>query len=124
VLLDTNVLVIAHRKFSELGKNTLREMERDRPIFFSPISLFELAQKDPTGNFSRVSLSASERAGFRELSLTSHHAQQALRFGNLRGSDPFDWLLLAQAAGAKQDFYTFDARLLALGLDFVVDASR
>jgi PIN domain nuclease of toxin-antitoxin system len=124
VLVDTNVLIAAHRSPQRLGKNTVSDMQRHRPVYFSPLSVFELVQKDRMNAWLGPLIEATARAGFKELPLTARQAENAVRFGNLRGSDPFDWLLLAQAAGAKQDFYTFDARLLALGLDFVVDASR
>ena len=124
MLVDTNVLVSAHLESSRLGRHTQREMQRNRPVYFSPLSVFELAQKDNPSNLAAVVLAASAKAGFKELPLTAHQAAQAPRFGNLRGSDPFDWLLLAQAAGANLDFYTFDSRLLGLGLEFVRDAAR
>lgn len=124
MLLDTNVLIAAHRSPQRLGKSTVFEMQRHRPVYFSPLSVFEFVQKDRLNAWSSQLIEATARAGFKELPLSARQAEQAARFGNLRGSDPFDWLLLAQAAGAKQDFYTFDSRLLELELDFVVDASR
>lgn len=124
MLVDTNVLIAAHRSPQRLGKNTVFEMQRHRPVYFSPLSVFELVQKDRTNAWLGPLIEATARAGFKELPLTARHAEQAARFGNLRGSDPFDWLLLAQAAGANLDFYTFDARILGLELDFVIDASR
>ncbi len=124
MLVDTNVLFFASLEPSRFGKNTVREFSRNRPVYFSPLSVFELAQKGQAQDWSDAMIRATLAAGFKELPLTAHQAAQAPRFGNLRGSDPFDWLLLAQAAGANQDFYTFDSRLLGLGLDFVVDAAR
>lgn len=124
MLVDTNVLIAAHRSPQRLGKKTVFEMQRHRTIYFSPLSVFELVQKDRMNAWSNQLIEATARAGFKELPLTADQAAQAARFGNLRGSDPFDWLLLAQAAGANQDFCTFDSRLLGLGLDFVLDAAR
>jgi PIN domain nuclease of toxin-antitoxin system len=44
-------------------------------------------------------------------------------FGNLRGRDPMDMLILAQAANEGVDLYTSDMELLDMGLDFVKDST-
>lgn len=61
--------------------------------------------------------------GLRQLPLVGEHSESIAEFPELIGHDPFDRVLLAQAKVERLDFLTADRRLLALGYDWIVDAT-
>jgi len=124
VLLDTSTLIWLHRKPGLLGKKTTAALQKAAAVYFSPLSLFEIAQKDgidATG--TKLIAKASIEAGLVELPVSAAQVLESSRFGTLRNTDPFDLLLISQAVSAGFDFYTSDQRLLALGFDWIKDAS-
>lgn len=60
-------------------------------------------------------------AGLRELPVTAAHAESAARV-SLPHRDPFDRILVAQAASERLALLTVDRMLLGAGLDHVRDA--
>jgi PIN domain nuclease of toxin-antitoxin system len=58
------------------------------------------------------------------LSITAEHAEAIRDFPELVRRDPFDRLLVAQAARAGLRLLTADQVLLGPGRDFVIDAGR
>ena len=54
----------------------------------------------------------------------SKAADEILRFGSLAKHDPFDRLILAQASVSGAKLVTADRALLALNLDFILDAEH
>ncbi len=124
-LLDTNVLINLHQKPARLGKATQRSLSDARALYFSPLTFFEWLQKDDyLGTSTKMLAEATIRQGIEELPLTAQAALEARRFGSLRGTDPLDFLILAQAAEAGLYLYTSDEKLLGLGLDFVKDSGE
>jgi len=124
-LLDTNVLQNIHLRPALLGKRTVQKLQSAKALYFSPLTIFEWLQKDDyLGSSTKKLAAATKEIGAIELPLTANAALEAIRFGSLRGSDPFDFLMLSQAAEAGLDFLTPDSRLLDLGLDFVLDAAN
>ena len=124
IMVDTNVLNWLHTKPSKLGKRMLRKMEEATTIYYSPLTFFEWLQKDDYQALGAKKLIEATRAiGLSELPLSGEAAIEAHRFGNLRGRDPMDMLILAQAANEGVDLYTSDMELLSMGLDFVKDST-
>ena len=124
LLLDTNVLINIHHKPSLLGKKTRQSIEKASTLYFSPLSYFELLQKDDyLGTNTKKVVAAMAEIGIQELPLTASAALTASRFGSLRGTDPLDFLILAQAAHEDADLMTSDRKLLELGLPFVRDST-
>ena len=124
VLLDTNALIWAVAKPEELGKVARQLIEKANSVYFSALSLAEIEikralAKKPQIAFMRERLIDGD---FRELAFTGEHAKEIMRFGSLIAHDPFDRLLLAQAASAKTQFVTADRALLALDFEWVIDA--
>jgi PIN domain nuclease of toxin-antitoxin system len=93
-------------------------------VSISSISIAELNMKAMLGSFI-IPVDLSERfkdAGISIDAFELSSAQQIARFGALVNHDPFDRMILAQAAASGATLLTADARLLSLGLDFVLDA--
>jgi PIN domain nuclease of toxin-antitoxin system len=126
MLLDTNALIWALSAPKKFGRQFLRRFEGAGWAYYSPISIFELQLLSRKHRGPEVSKDISKMLnslGLVELSYNSDAALAAANFGELVSTDPFDWMLIAQAAAADVDFYTSDQRLLNLGLKFVKDSS-
>jgi PIN domain nuclease of toxin-antitoxin system len=126
MLLDTNALIWALSAPKKFGRQFLRRFEGAGWAYYSPISIFEfqlLSRKHRGPEVSKDISKMLNSLGLVELSYNSDAALAAANFGELVSTDPFDWMLIAQAAAADVDFYTSDQRLLNLGLKFVKDSS-
>jgi PIN domain nuclease of toxin-antitoxin system len=126
MLLDTNALIWALSAPKKFGRQFLRRFEGAGWAYYSPISIFELQLLSRKHRGPEVSKDISKMLnsiGLVELSYNSEAALAATNFGELVSTDPFDWMLIAQASAAEVDFYTSDQRLLNLGLKFVKDSS-
>jgi PIN domain nuclease of toxin-antitoxin system len=125
LLLDSHVLLGVLYGNSKYGKNTRRLLSSYRQLHFSPLSIAELRLKTSVKGAPYISpLLQGEltEMGFKELPLTSSAANDITRFPELHHHDPFDRLLLAQAATNNLLFITADKTLITLGLEFVHDA--
>lgn len=103
LLLDTHTLIWWKLDPKQLSAKAISAIQApDNFVFFSPVSAMEIATKVRIGKLEIARPLATnfvaqmEEEGFRELAVTSFHAEVA---GNLAISnqDPWDRLLLAQA---------------------------
>lgn len=125
-LLDSHVLLWALAFPEKLGKRLQERFDTRQSFFFSPLSVFELQMVAMKGRLPSLPESISKiaiEAGMLELAYTAKTAEEAKYLRQLLGTDPFDWMLVAQAQSAGCDFYTADLRLLSLGLPFIKDAT-
>lgn len=124
-LLDTHVLYWIAVKPNELGKNARRLIARAHQVWFSSLSPAELLIKQDKGKFTHAQDIAlvMEGEAIRELPFTKKHAFELPRFGALNKHDPFDRMILSQAAAENLTLITADQTLLALGLPWVMDAT-
>ena len=124
ILLDTNALVWFGDDPKLLGKNAMRLYKSAAAVYFSTFSLFEMRIKQAKGkltvldNFEEL----VANAGILELRPTSSDSKELARFGSLLNHDPFDWMIMAQAAANNLTLITSDRQLLSLGFDWVMDA--
>lgn len=121
-LLDTHALHWLVVEDPRLGESTRAALSA-ASVSFSAVSVWELEIKKGRGRMV-VPERLDERlraAGLTELPLTARHAQ-AIGEIEVRHHDPFDRLLLAQAAVEGLVFVTADRQILALGRPGVVDA--
>lgn len=123
MLLDSHIVWWLLYEPKKLGKSLVRKLERNSVAFFSSASVYELVTKGLSGKLDLPDdfVSQLSAAGLSEIAFTAEHAAQS-RFISRQISDPFDRLLLAQAEFEQIDFYTQDAKILSLGLNFVKDA--
>ena len=124
ILLDTHVAVWVVGSPERLGPKTRKLVEHGSEVAISSISFAELNIKSMLGGF-KLPADLAERlqnADIHMTDFTAKAAEEILRFGSLAKHDPFDRLLLAQASSTGSKFVTADRRLIALGLDFVMDS--
>jgi PIN domain nuclease of toxin-antitoxin system len=124
ILLDTSVLLWTLRDDPRLGEQTRSRIAQDPAVHVSTASLIELTIKSMLDKIEiPANLSALlEEEGMTELRIGHSHADAIRRFPELMKYDPFDRILVAQAASEHLDLLTSDRTLLGLGHDFIVDA--
>lgn len=93
-------------------------------VHVSAATVWELTIKAMLGRLAVPDKLAERLAeqGLVLLSVTAEHTEGIRDFPELVRHDPFDRLILAQAAQVGLRLLTADRVLLALGRDFVVDA--
>lgn len=126
ILLDTHVLIWALAAPSKVGRRLSQKIQGEHATCFSPLSIFEarlLHLKGKLPKFPENLASLANQMGVVELAYDASAAEAAGNYQDLMGTDPFDWMLVAQAQSAGCDFYTADLRLLGLGLPFIKDAT-
>jgi len=120
LLLDTHVLLWAAAMPDKLAKPTRVLLEDNSNIlYFSVVSLWEIVIKQGLGRKDfRVDARRLWRrllaSGYRELAVSGEHALIVAALPRLH-KDPFDRLLLAQAAAEGLTLLTADAAVLVYG---------
>jgi len=112
LLLDTHVVLWAITGDDTLGAEFLDRLRHDPDLFLSPVSLWEITIKQAAGKLPGPS-DLAERVqglGFRELPVTHVHAIVAGRLPP-HHRDPFDRMLVAQAAVEGLTLATRDASI-------------
>ena len=117
LLLDTHVLLWVVADSPRIKAIHKRLLAADNEVFFSVASLWEIAIKTSLGKLQVDAAEIRETAfdsGFLELPVLGQHA---LHVGGLpwHHRDPFDRLLVAQAAEEPMKLLTADEQLLAYG---------
>jgi PIN domain nuclease of toxin-antitoxin system len=99
LLLDTHIALWAITGDATLDEQFLDRLRHDPDIFLSPVSLWEITIKQATGKLAGPADLAElvRDMGFRELPVMYAHAIAAGRLPP-HHSDPFDRMLVAQAA--------------------------
>ena len=124
ILLDTHVAVWVAGSPSKLGPKAKRLIQTAKDVSISSISIAELNMKSMIGGI-KIPSDLSEQfqnANIQVSDFRTESANEILRFGSLAKHDPFDRLILAQASASDAKLLTADRALLALDLDFVIDA--
>lgn len=126
ILLDTNALLWVIRDPDLLGSHATTVVRTDSRVCFSAVVQIEITIKRMVDRIDvphDLHLLLVEQ-GLEELPVTAAHAAAMERFPTLARHDPFDRLVLAQAAVEGARLVTADRRLLDLDLDWVLDASE
>ena len=124
VLLDTHVLLWSLAGSSYIGKRLQSILDSETPVYFSAVSIAEITIKVSRGKLAALP-GLPERLrnyGLLELSLDAESAEALARFSSLTEHDPFDRILVAQAAHHALTLETADDTLLLQELDHVKDA--
>jgi PIN domain nuclease of toxin-antitoxin system len=116
VLLDTHVLLWALAEPSRLSASTRKQISA-ADAFVSAASIWEIGIKSALGKIATSAadiLAVIEPAGFLMLPITGEHAAKASGLPPLH-KDPFDRLLVAQAAIEPMILITNDKMLQGYG---------
>lgn len=122
-LLDSHVLLWLLATPERIGPTCRQALDAAGEVRFSAASVWELAIKADLGKVTVPDgLAASAAAaGLKELPITAAHAEAAARVG-LPHRDPFDRMLVAQAASEGLVLLTVDRVLLGSVLGGLQDA--
>ena len=118
LLLDTHIALSGLAGNPALGKDFLDRLRYDPDIYLSPVTIWEIAIKQARGTLVGPP-DLPERVrdmGFRELPISGEHAIQAGRLP-WHHRDPFDRMLVAQAAVEGMTLATGDPDVLRYGVD-------
>jgi PIN domain nuclease of toxin-antitoxin system len=121
LLLDTHVALWGLAGDPVLGDDLLDRLRHDPDIFLSPITVWEITIKQALGKLAGPA-DLAERVrdmGFLELPITHVHALAAGRLPQ-HHRDPFDRMLIAQAAVEGLTLATRDANILRYDVDTLV----
>lgn len=125
--LDTNVAMWWAEGNSRLGARILDSIMKHPRVYVSSVSIAELRVKALKRKIqlppNLVEIFTS--TGMEVDSFSVDAANQISRFEALVRHDPFDRMILAQAASHRNaTFYTADDTLASLGLDWVVHVAK
>lgn len=125
ILLDTSLIVWLMRGVDRIGPAAQAHIDTHHPVYYSSVSILELAIKAMSGKLTMPAglVQILDDEGLRQMPLSGEHAEALDEFPELVGHDPFDRVLLAQAATEGLAFITADRRLLALDRPWIVDAT-
>jgi PIN domain nuclease of toxin-antitoxin system len=126
LLLDSQALLWLLDDNPRLGPQARKAITSAQGVHVSAASVWELTIKSMLGKLTvPTNLSTRLRGqGLELLSVTAEHAEAIRDFPELTRHDPFDRLIVAQAARAGLRLLTADHVLLDLRRDFILDASR
>jgi PIN domain nuclease of toxin-antitoxin system len=124
ITLDTHVALWVARGSSELGALAHSLITAADRVLVSSLSIAELNMKAMLGKFKpQLGLAQMfKESGFEVVDFSEAGAEAISRFGALAKRDPFDRMILSQAAASGSVLFTADRVLLAQGLDFVRSA--
>ncbi|OBJ73197.1 type II toxin-antitoxin system VapC family toxin [Mycobacterium sp. 1274756.6] len=124
LLLDTHVLLWLLDDSPRLGIAARERISASAAVYVSAASTWELAIKAAIGKIGLPDDfgDAIERSGLRDLPVTRRHTL-ASDLAALPQRDPFDAVLVAQAAAEGLGLLTADAKLLS-ALPDAIDARR
>ena len=126
LLLDSQALLWLLDDNPRLGPQARKAITSAQGVHVSAATVWELTIKSMLGKLT-VPTDLSKRLtgqGLELLSVTAEHAEAIRDFPELTQHDPFDRLIVAQAARAGLRLLTADHVLLDLRRDFILDASR
>lgn len=126
MLLDTNALLWVYYDSAKLGPMARVRITNAGRACFSSVSVLAIVVKHMLGRLEKPGgedfPEVFRRSGLQELMFTSAHASVMGGSPMLSRHDPFDRMLVAQAAQEQMPFLTSAATLLALGEDWICDA--
>jgi PIN domain nuclease of toxin-antitoxin system len=125
LLLDSQALLWLLDDNPRLGPEARKAITSAQGVHVSAATVWELTIKSMLGKLTvPPNLSTRLRGqGLELLSVTAEHAEAIRDFPELTRHDPFDRLIVAQAARAGLRLLTADHVLLDLRRDFILDAS-
>jgi PIN domain nuclease of toxin-antitoxin system len=125
VLLDTNALISCLISPERFGKKATEFFDQAEEVFYSSISIFEIALKQSLGKIQLPDFSSETLAALGLLELAYYHADAVGIYESMDIStnDPFDKMLISQAQNNQLKFLTSDKKILGANLEIVVDLS-
>lgn len=124
ILLDTNTLLVVLGLPARLGAITKKLISRADRLYFSPVSVFEIAVKQMLGklHLTRPLPELIVESGLSPFPYRVEEALETVFLPSLVRHDPFDRMIVATAKARKASLLTSDRKLLDLGFDWILDS--
>lgn len=127
ILVDTQVIIwiLDPKRVNNIGKKA-RHLIEGSNVYVSSISISEINIKSMIGKLPELNIDMDviNKAGLLCLDYSIDHSNRLKDFQSLAKHDPFDRMLLAQAAREDMLFLTADQTILGLELPYVVDVTQ
>ena len=126
LVLDTNALFSILSNPNQFGRKTQKLLARSSEIYFSPVSVFEIAIKEMLGKI-RLRYPLGSLLGQHDMGSLPLRVEDALEtyyLPSLVKHDPFDRLILATAKARGAKLITSDREMLNLGFEWILDSSQ
>jgi PIN domain nuclease of toxin-antitoxin system len=124
LVLDTNALLAILTRPKILGSKTTKLVASTETLYYSSISVFEIAIKNMLGklNLSLPLLQLLDTPELKSVPFSVEEALETYSLPSLSRHEPFDRMILAtvKANGAK--LITSDQKMLELGFDWIIDS--
>jgi PIN domain nuclease of toxin-antitoxin system len=124
LVLDTNALLAIPTRPNQLGSKTRKLISSTETLYYSSISVFEIAIKNMLGklNLSRPLLELLNNPELESVPFSVQEAFETYSLPSLSRHEPFDRMILATARANGAKLITSDRKMLDLGLDWVLDS--
>lgn len=125
LVLDTNALLAILTRPNLFGLKTTKLVASAGALYFSSISVFEIAIKNMLGKLklSRPLLDLLDSPELKRLPFTVEDALETYSLPSLSRHEPFDRMILATARSHGAKVITSDEKMLELGFDWILDSS-
>ena len=125
LVLDTNALLAILTRPNLFGSKTTKLVASAGALYFSSISVFEIAIKNMLGKLklSRPLLELLDSPELKRLPFTVEDAFETFSLPGLSRHEPFDRMILATARSHGAKVITSDQKMLELGFDWILDSS-
>jgi PIN domain nuclease of toxin-antitoxin system len=126
LVLDTNALLALLTRPNLLGSRTTKLVTNQGLLYFSSISVFEIAIKNMLGKLSlaRPLIELLDSPELRCVPFDVEEAVETYSLPSLSRHEPFDRMILATARSQGAKLITSDRKILELGFDWVLDSSK
>lgn len=126
LVLDTNALLAILTRPKLLGSKTTKLVKINESLYYSSISVFEIAIKNMLGKLN-LTMPLTQLLDSPELKSVPFQVDDALEtysLPSLSRHEPFDRMILATARAHGAKLLTSDRKILELGFDWVLDSSK
>jgi PIN domain nuclease of toxin-antitoxin system len=126
LVLDTNALLAILTRPKILGTKTTKLVASTETLFYSSISVFEIAIKNMLGKLN-LSIPLPQLLDTPQLKSVAFNVEEALEtysLPSLSRHEPFDRMILATVKANRAKLITSDRKMLELGFDWILDSHK
>lgn len=126
LVLDTNALLAILTRPNQLGSKTTKLVASTETLYYSSISVFEIAIKNMLGKLtlSMPLLQLLDSPTLKNLPFSVEEALETYSLQSLSRHEPFDRMILATTKTNGAKLITSDRKLLELGFDWIIDSYK
>jgi PIN domain nuclease of toxin-antitoxin system len=126
LVIDTNALLAILTRPKILGSKTTKLVDSTEILYYSSISVFEIAIKNMLGklNLSIPLLKLLDTPKLKSVPFSVKEALETYSLPSLSRHEPFDRMILATVKANRAKLITSDRKMLELGFDWIIDSHK